>query len=143
MILINILTFILIFFFVWFTSFLWHELMHCFEAWRQGSQKQFIVPVFDRFHMYMSYDGLVYDKNLISFAGGVYTSFVMFLLMLLSSGFWQFAWFTLGWVQLVYGVFEGFYNHRMPVKDFNMCKYWLYIWTVIGCIVFWLVMFYG
>jgi len=144
MILVNLLTYILIFLFVWFTSFLWHELMHCFEAWRQGSTAQYIRPKFNQLHMYMYYDGQVYNKNLISFAGGVYTSPVMFLLMLMSTGVWQFAWFTLGWVQLAYGIFEGFYSHKMPSDVYRVARYWLYFWVVLGCIVFWVVMyFYG
>jgi hypothetical protein len=111
--------------------------MHCLEAWRQGSKKQYIVPKFSSYGMYMYYDGLVYNKNLISFAGGVYTSPVMFLLMLMSTGAWQFAWFTLGWVQLAYGIFEGFYSHKLSCKYFKYCRYSLYIITVIVCILAW------
>ena len=128
---------VLVFLFIWFSMFLWHELMHCLEAYRQGSQDVYIIPDFPGFSMSMVYNGLIYDKSLISLAGGVYTSVLCFPLALLSDGVWQFSFLTLGWVQLFYGVFEYRYLHVLSSRRYRWGRYVLYVFMVLANLLFW------
>lgn len=123
---INFLLYPLIFFFVWFTIFLWHEIMHIIAT---GKLKGTIyingltiscIPCFpDRF-------------GLVRIMGGVGASLLSFTLVFLTKGFWAFSFFTLGWVNLCYGIYEYF----IGVNDKGE-RYLLYYCVVLFCLLFW------
>lgn len=127
---------LLIFLFVWFSIFFIHELMHCLEAWRQGAEHVGIYPEFSPVPtMYMQYIGdYIPNPVMVHFAGGVYTSIICFFFAFFTSGIYQFCFLTLGWVQLCYGIFEGFFIGRLSNRMYTIVRYSLYVSVVLVCI---------
>jgi hypothetical protein len=124
----NFISLILIFVFVWITVNLWHELFHCLEAKRQGASKCRVSV--NWFGMTYSYSGSVNNTTQIRLAGGVYSSVLCFLLVFfVSTPSWAFSFWTLGWVQLFYGLYEGYVGCKY--------RYVLYAVVVCVCIVWW------
>jgi len=123
------LFFPLVFVFVWYTIFLWHEVCHIMATgilrgtiYVDGLGLSCIPSFPDRY-------------NVVKLCGGLGASLVSFLLMFMSTMvIWQFSFFTLGWVQLVYGCYEGFV--KVNVRSI---RYGLYVLVVLFCLVFWLV----
>jgi hypothetical protein len=128
---------IFIFLLVWITAFFWHEIMHCLEAYRQGAETCFIVPNFRGLSMHMSYYGDIWDKYLISLAGGLYSSPLCFLCAILSGGIWQFSFLCLGWVQLCFGIFEYLYSWRLSTRMYRWSRYVLYAGVVLLNVGMW------
>lgn len=120
-----------IFLFLWITMFFWHELCHCFEAWRQNNSVDvFIEPRFSKLSMVMFYDGYVVSPKLVSYAGGVYCSSLCFIVaLLMPTSFLVWSFLTLGWVQLSYGILEGL--------DYVKYRYWLYFYVLSIMLIWW------
>ena len=117
------------FLFVWFTSFFIHELMHCYEAYRQGATKYVVVPEFKTLSMKMQYWGNINNKSMINLAGGVYTSPLMFIMALITYKYdllFAYCFLTLGWIHLIYGIFEYKYLRILNHKDYKISRYIIY-----------------
>ena len=138
---------ILVFIFLWFTMCaLWHEMMHALEAARQGVTDGCIVPKFKviksifviPYGISFKYWGLPKNKSIISLAGGLYTAILCFLLVPLSSGHWRASFWILGWVQLVYGIYEFKYvskwNTSKSLDKYDCGRYLLYAMVTMICI---------
>jgi len=117
----------LIFISICLSSFVWHEVMHGVEAYRQGCRNIKVNLDFKRLSMNVDYwycgDR---DERLINLAGGTYTSFPLFILTFLSDGIWQASLLTAGWIQLLYSVFEAKYINRLSRKWYRIGRYSLY-----------------
>jgi len=116
-----------IFIFTWIVSFLFHEFMHI-----KGQS------VFKDGIIYVSKTGFtvttspLYYPVWFYYSGGILTSIVMFALVFVSTGWWQWCWFTLGWVQLCYGIYEGYKQGN--VKN----RYYIYLAIVLISLVIYL-----
>ena len=117
-----------IFLFVWITSFLIHEVMHIKS---QGLKSTGIIGV----HQYGFTASVNHMENseVFYYAGGVYTSIIMSLCALLSIGWWSWCFITLAWVQLCYGIYEG-YNYG----DVDY-RYIIYIVIPLIMLIFWFI----
>ena len=74
----------------------------------------------------------IYDYTLFDMGGGILSSSICFILFFLSQDIqFQYAFFTMGWIQLFYGLYEGFIG----------TKYRFYIYAIVGiiCTIFWFV----
>jgi hypothetical protein len=71
------------------------------------------------------------DETLCSFAGGIYTSIIMFIMAFCSVGFWQWSFLTMGYVHLFYGLYEGFVGVKY--------RYLIYITVIVIMLIIWMV----
>ena len=136
----NLIEFVInfpVFLFCYIALFLWHELMHAFEAFRQGCPLPKITPDFKGLTMYTTLGDCSVEINddMFALSGGIYTSIVAFILTFFSSGFWQWTFLTLGWLQLLYGIFEYRYGGRLSSKLYKIGRYSIYIGVIIFCII--------
>jgi hypothetical protein len=113
--------FILVFAFV--SSFLIHELMHIKS---QGVLSTGRIRV-NEYGMTCTTDNVV-NNVILKYSGGVYTSIVMFICAVLSSGFWQDSFILMGWMQLLYGIYEGYSEGKVG---------WRYL-IYVGVFIVWL-----
>jgi hypothetical protein len=121
----NILS-VFIFIFVWVSSFLIHELMHIAG---QGHLKGKIYV--NGLGMKVIADPLIYPKW-FHYSGGILTSIVMFIMVTLSYGWWAWCFLTLGWVQLCYGLYEGYIGtDKRFLIYFVIVVIMLSIWVLI------------
>ena len=134
---------ILLFIFFWFTMCgLWHETMHLLECERQDTASSYMWIEFNPLPS-MHYTW-VDDKNpeLRRLAGGLYTSLVCFTLSILLNPVWNYlGWLfiTLGWTQLMYGVFEMKYINTLSSKQYFIGRYFIYVVTVLVNLLIWYV----
>lgn len=98
---IEILEMIIVFLFVWITSFLLHELCHIKS---QGIKNTGTINIY---RYSMTANCPIINEVWFYFSGGILTCLVMFLLSILSTGWWCWCFLTLGWVHLCYGLYEG------------------------------------
>jgi len=122
---------ILVFLFLWVTSFLWHELMHLKH---RGLGGKGIIDV-DVFSMSALIDYKA--TSLFYLAGGLYTGIIFILAgFLVSDLVWMWCLFTVGVVNLVYGFFE---MHFLPKwgnsSRYQWNRYLLYCMVTIICII--------
>lgn len=129
---------ILVFPFIWFSMFLWHELFHALGARVQGIRENCISVKFLPFPtMRFSYWGIPKYEGLISLSGGALASILSFLLFFITSyTSLSLSFFILGWVQLVYGIFEWKYIRILSKHKYDKFRYMLYITTVVLCLIF-------
>jgi hypothetical protein len=119
---------ILIGMFVWFTIFQWHELMHALAGHFVGVKEHYIRPVFKPIPtMKYQYYGKIKNKEIISLSGGTLSSMIAFGCSILSTGVWQFAFFLLGWINLIYGIYEWKYIREMNPKQYTQGRYIIYL----------------
>ena len=130
---IEIITYPLIFIFVWFTMCgLWHELMHALECKRQHCTDILIHIRFTLIpSMYYTHTG-GYNDTLKYLSGGIYTSILSFIMVFLTTGFWQWCFLTIGFVQFFYGLYEGFYGVKY--------RYLIYIAVIIVMMLIWILL---
>lgn len=128
------IAFILIYLSVWVLSFLFHELMHCWEAHKQGATNTHINVLISKLSMTTNWSGKIQDYYRIKIAGGLYTSFLMMLLSTLSwfygGRLFTISFMSIGFVQLVYSFYEMNYLHEIPRKKYDLGRYALYLITV-------------
>jgi hypothetical protein len=136
---IQTLTFILVPPFMWFGTFIWHELMHAFEVWRQTRQVSSIIVRFSPIpSAYCSYWNLgAINEGLVSLAGGLYTGILCLSLMWIAQDGWQFSLMWCGIVQTSYGLFEYKFSDTLSETWFKIARYTLYIGLTILSIVLW------
>lgn len=116
-----------IFIFVWVTSFLLHEMMHIKSQGPNGN-----IDVW-KYGMTCTVEKMT-RPQLFYYAGGIFTSPIMFICALLSAGWWSWSFLTLGLVQLFYGIYEG-YNHGNVSK-----RYYIYGSVVIVMLILWIIL---
>jgi hypothetical protein len=122
---------------IWILVFLLHEVMHCFDAWCQGSDEACIIINLRKLSMYASFNWeLEYDEDDLYLSGGLYTSLVCFLLVFVSGGWMGYYFFMLGWLQFCYGFFEWKYHSR---SWFRLGRYALYMLVVTVLGIIWMV----
>jgi len=125
----NILAYILIACFVYISSFLLHELCHIKS---QGIQSKGWIYV-NGWGMTCSVASGYKYGYLFFYAGGVYCSIIMSLLACASSGWWQWCWLTMAWLQLFYGLYEGLTNGNVTYR------YWVYITVISIMVIIWII----
>ncbi len=114
-----------IFIFVWVTSFMLHEIMHILGQGHLHGR------------IYVHGLGMTVSASTIKYytwfgySGGILTSFIMFIVAVLSTGWWQWCFLTLGWAQLCYGIAEGLYYVKY--------RYWIYGTVICVMLVLWMV----
>ena len=113
---------------IWVLIFLLHELMHIRSQGLTMTGKIWVKE----WGMVVSADH-VYNRRLFGMGGGILSSIVCFLLYFLSQDVqWQWGFFTMGWIQFAYGLYEGW----VGVKH----RYVIYGVVGIICTIYWLVM---
>jgi len=138
--------YVLWFFFIWVVSFVLHEFMHCFEHMRQGGKSYRIE--FWRWHglpsMRVYLSGVQRNPRMVELAGGLYTSVVHLLVLLIwlllvdfgKSGF-TYSLICVGLVQYFYGLYEMTYISRIHPDDYMVGHYLLYIFVICIFSVVW------
>jgi len=122
----ELLDYIGTFLLVFVTIFLWHELMHIKS---QGILMTGTIWV-HKLGMTVSAD-TIHNERLHKLGGGILSSIVSFLAYFLSSDpQFQFSFFTLGWVNLCYGLYEGYSGVKY--------RYYIYAITILLCSIYWL-----
>jgi len=125
----NILQDIYIVLFVFITSFLWHEYMHIKS---QGLFATGTIGV-GKIGLWAGCSSMK-NRKLFFYGAGLLSSIVLFLMVFCTSGFEQYCWYSLGILQLVYGIVEGTYettNQKYRII--------LYISILLVMLVIWLV----
>ena len=115
--------------FVWVTSFLLHELMHIIG---QGIKTKGKIYVDGTIGMKVTVNQAPYPKW-FWYSGGILCSIIMFVVAILLTGWWQWCYLTLGWVQLIYGIYEGNYYDNVKYR------YYIYLCVVLVSIIIWMV----
>lgn len=134
---IDILIGILIFVYIWITTNLVHEMMHCFGVFIQGGKDAKMFVNFKGMGMYMTYDGdSVANKRLVSYAGGLFTFPIMIIMSLITSGFISIVFLFMGLTQLTYGIFEGLYIRRISQLNYVLGRYAIYTIYIIVMMVY-------
>ena len=111
---------------VWILIFLLHELMHIKS---QGPKTEGTIRVHYPHSMTVGADK-VWNSRLFWMGGGILSSIICFILFFLSQDIqFQYAFFTMGWIQLAYGLYEGW----LGVKY----RYWIYGGVGILCTLYW------
>jgi hypothetical protein len=118
--LIELINNILVFIFVFVSSFLIHELMHIKS---QGLLMGGTIRV-TKYGMYVTADK-VNNKELFFYGGGILTSIIMFILVFLSNNWWRWSFLTMGILQLFYGMYEGYTKGKVKYRGF------IYIFVII------------
>lgn len=115
--------------FIWVLIFLLHELMHIKS---QGIKTQGRIRVHYPHRMTVTADN-VKDWRLFSMGGGILSSIVCFIAFFLSQDIqFQYAFFTMGWIQFAYGLYEGW----IGVKG----RYWIYGIVGILATIYWFIL---
>lgn len=77
----------------------------------------------------------VWDNDLYSLSGGVFSAIVCFILMFITTDIeLVFSFFTVGWIQLVYGIFE--WSCDYTGFDINY-RYGIYLTVFLVCVLYW------
>lgn len=121
---IEVLTFI----FLWFTMCgLWHETMHALECERQKCKTGYMWIEFTPLPS-MRYNCIGGNHNeMVKLAGGLYTSILCFILVFLfKDPFVSYTFLTLGFVQLLYGLFEWKYIGKISTRLYKIGRYSIY-----------------
>jgi hypothetical protein len=117
------LMFILLFTFI--TSFLWHELMHIKSQGITATGKIYVNKTGMTANCYGTW-----NNDLFYYGGGTLTSIIMFTMVFLTKDIWQWTFLTMGWLQLLYGIYEG-KNHKVPYR------YILYLIVIAISVIIW------
>jgi len=110
---------------VWILIFLLHELCHIKS---QGLLMTGTIWV-HKLGMTVKADH-IHNQRLHSMGGGVLSSIVCFIAYFLSQDIqFQYAFFTMGWIQLIYGLYEGWRGVKY--------RYLIYLLIGIICTIYW------
>lgn len=125
MLVLQILEMIIIFLFVWITSFLLHELCHIKSQGIKNTGNIYIHK--------LSMTASCPITNIVWFhySGGILTCIVMFLMSIFLQGWWCWCYLTLGWVHLCYGIYEGY--NMGSVSN----RYMIYILVLLVMLILW------
>jgi len=117
---------ILLFLYVWISSFLIHEIMHI------KGQGIFMTGTIDvwKYGMTVSPDVVEYPVWMY-YSGGILSSLIMFILAYLTTGWLCWCFLTLGWVQLIYGIYEGYNMGNVKYR------YIIYVTVILIMVVLW------
>ena len=120
-----------VFFFLFVVCWLLHELFHIKGQGLINTGKIFV----ERFGFTCVSDRTI-DSVWLSLSGGILTSLVSFIMLLLSIGTsYVFGFLTVGWTQLIYGLYEGFckVNVRSVRYVIYVCVFvfWFVVWWVV------------
>ena len=132
---------------VWVLSFICHEFMHCFEHGRQDGRRCDIrlerwygIPTMC---VYMS--GVSINPRMVELAGGLYTSivhFVVLLVYLIFFGFHQsafvFSVICIGVVQYFYGYYEMLYLSKLEHDMYMVGHYIVYFIVISIFLIVWI-----
>ena len=114
----NLLINILITPIIYVTSFLWHEFCHIKS---QGLLATGRINV-NKYGMTCGCND-TWNNRLFFLGGGILSSIIMFIFVFATKGWIQWCFLTMGYVQLFYGLFEGY-------KPYNI-KYRFVIYFII------------
>lgn len=119
----------------WITILLWHEFMHIKS---QGIKATGNINV-EKYGFTCGAD-VVKWSDIHSYSGGIYTSILCFIVFFLINDITaKFVLFSLGWVNLLYGLYEGgiysWINKRIPHT--YRWRYSIYGVTGVLCIIYW------
>ena len=113
MMLFETLKFILTFIFIYVSAFLIHELMHIKG---QGILNTGNIYVW-KYGMTVSSDSEISEKWFY-YSGGILTSLILFIVAILSSGYFRESFIVNGWMQLLYGIYEGYTYGNVKFRYF-------------------------
>ena len=117
--------------FLFFTSWLWHEVSHGLEGFRQTGTLFRIYIDLKSFQIWMGQGVAVPDGLLFSLAGGIYTSVLFGILSICTTGFTQWTLLGICWMQLIYGCYEGFGRGNLAVVRFSIYTIIISIFLII------------
>jgi hypothetical protein len=103
---------VVIFAFIFYISFLLHESMHSLEAYRQTGCLNSIIIDWKKGSMSMAEDCKSPNDEMVYLSGGVYSSIILFLLSMMSTGIFQFSFYSTGLMNLIYGIYEWKCKHN-------------------------------
>jgi len=110
---------------VWAFAFLFHELMHPKSQGIFNTGEIHVHPV----GLTVSSDN-IWNQRLCRMGGGILTSILCFILFFCSQDIqFQYAFFTMGWIQFAYGLYEGWIGCSG--------RYWVYGIVGLVCTLFW------
>lgn len=121
---------LLLFIYLFVNTWLLHELMHIKS---QGLRTTGVIFV-KKVGFEADSDKTINDQWM-RFAGGILASIVTFAVLILS-GFtpFTFALITCGWMQLIYGIYEGFTPNNEQLVRYGIYAgvflFWLIIWVI-------------
>ncbi|MFX1588575.1 MAG: hypothetical protein ACFFC1_10495 [Promethearchaeota archaeon] len=111
---------------VFILSMLFHEFMHIKSQGFTMGGKIYVYK-----YGLAAIPNEIKDTDLYYYGGGVLTAIVFLLASMTLSGWWQFAFWSSGIIQLCYGIYEG----KNPLA--NKLRYLIYIGVFILCLLFW------
>ena len=147
-----ILSYILWFTVVWFSSFLFHEAMHCFEHRRQGGQ--YSTVEFWQWHglpsLRVIHHGVQRNPDMVRLAGGLYTGIVLWSIegvyLAIVSVLGEttvnaitYSLLCIGWVQVLYGIYECCMLDRLSIEKYMFWHYCLYCLVIVVFSVIWVI----
>jgi hypothetical protein len=120
---------------IWILGFILHEFCHLFAARLQGCKGKIV------FKMYKGILGLRYSLvgtpnniTIIDYAGGLATAIILFSISFIMQFFYipiMIACFLVGFVNLAYGLFEGFFIRKLNYDKYMKYHYLLYLISLI------------
>jgi len=142
MIVINLLILVFIFFMIWILAFLGHELCHILEANRQGADGGYIIVTSHKGIPSLVCSWYGETSELAIYAGGVYSGIIYLAISILTMfGIYSwgfpliFSFFTLGIVNIFYGLYEGMYLEDLEYDEYMRYHYIIYIICIISCLI--------
>lgn len=111
---------------IWILIFLFHELMHIKSQGIRMTGKILInYP-----HGMMAIPKKIKEEKLFYMSGGILSSLACFILFFMSQDIqFQYAFFVMGWIQLLYGICEGWFVVKF--------RYILYLIVGILASIYW------
>jgi len=79
----------------------------------------------------LAYCNHIKDLSLFYYSGGVLSSIIMFILVFLTTDWWQWCYLTMGFLQLSYGMYEGYTECNVGYR------YYIYVIIIIIMLIIW------
>jgi len=109
-------------------SFLWHELMHIKSQGLLATGRKAV----NKYGMTVGCND-THDNKLFRYGGGLLGCIPMFLLVFFTSGWIQWCFLTMGYVQLIYGLYEG---SSYPIGK----RFYIYVGVITFMILLWFIL---
>jgi len=130
---------VVIFLFFWILIFLWHEVCHIIEGFRKGANEgKITIETYKGIPTMNCWSNYYPNGRSVQFAGGLYSGITSLLIGLipwythtLSDFIFEFPLITIGIVNIVYGIYEGIYIHKIPYGEYMKYHYVVYGITIL------------
>jgi len=136
---IEYLKYFVVFLYVWFTTFIWHEFGHGLDNHRQTGMFGKIGVSLRHLTMWHETDGYIADMSMYFLMGGLFSGLLHIGIGLICADtIFRFGFFTTGLVNLVYGFFEW---HFLPKwgnnTKYKIGRYAIYVSLVTVMVIVW------